>query len=351
MLNKSKNIIYICTAEKKASGGAKIIYDHSQIINNSNSEFNSQIIHIAKKKNSKWKNSVNKLLKIETQNFSGWQSNEITIKKNFIYSWFKNKISTKENFDFTENDFVIFPEIFAHLAKKMCINKNIDFGIFVQNGYSLFSTNNLKSLDEVYKKSKVILSYSKNIDNCIKLAFPGCEKKIIKIQCSVDVKIKNSRNKKNLITYMPRKLPFHSRQVIFFLRNNLPKNWKIKPLHNLPQNLVYKNLNKSKIFLSFSNLEGLGLPPIEAAISGNKVIGYTGEAGKEYFKKPIFTEINSGNLIKFCNEILKEIKRKNFFKNSYNQRLNLKNKFSKKNEIMFVYKFLKKIKNIKKFDF
>ena len=29
----------------------------------------------------------------------------------------------------------------------------------------------------------------------------------------------------------------------------------------------------------------------------------------------------------------------------------LKNKFSKKNEIIFVYKFLKKIKNIKKFDF
>ena len=71
MLNKSKNIIYICTAEKKASGGAKIIYSHSQIINNINAEFNSQIIHVAKKRDSKWKNSVNKLLKIETQNFSG----------------------------------------------------------------------------------------------------------------------------------------------------------------------------------------------------------------------------------------------------------------------------------------
>ena len=31
-----------------------------------------------------------------------------------------------------------------------------------------------------------------------------------------------------------------------------------------------------------SNLEGLGLPPLETTIAGNKVIGYTGEGGKEY---------------------------------------------------------------------
>ena len=34
-----------------------------------------------------------------------------------------------------------------------------------------------------------------------------------------------------------------------------------------------------------SNLEGLGLPPLETAIAGNKVIGYTGEGGKEYWKE------------------------------------------------------------------
>ena len=34
-----------------------------------------------------------------------------------------------------------------------------------------------------------------------------------------------------------------------------------------------------------SNLEGLGLPPLETPIAGNKVIGYTGEEGKEYWKE------------------------------------------------------------------
>ena len=62
---------------------------------------------------------------------------------------------------------------------------------------------------------------------------------------------------------------------------------------------------KSKIFLSFSHLEGFGLPPIEAAIAGNKVIGYTGRGGSEYWKKPIFTEIPHGNISKFVYEIFK----------------------------------------------
>ena len=46
-------------------------------------------------------------------------------------------------------------------------------------------------------------------------------------------------------------------------------------------------------------MEGFGLPPLEAAIAGNKVIGYDGISGKEYWKKPIFTEIENGNLLNF----------------------------------------------------
>ena len=44
-----KNIIYLCNTEKGASGGAKIIYHHSELINNLNN-FSSQVIHIKKKK-------------------------------------------------------------------------------------------------------------------------------------------------------------------------------------------------------------------------------------------------------------------------------------------------------------
>ena len=55
-----KNIIYFCNTEKGASGGAKIIYHHSEIINNLDN-FSSQVVHIKKKRSAKWKTSIKKI--------------------------------------------------------------------------------------------------------------------------------------------------------------------------------------------------------------------------------------------------------------------------------------------------
>jgi len=311
-LKKGLNIIYFCTADRVPSGGAKTIYNHSDLINNLKlPNITSEILHIKKKKISKWNTSLKKILKIKQNNYFGWKASEIKVVKNFKSKWFKNKIKIKENFIFDKKkDFIIFPEIFAHFSKKLCVENKIPYAIFVQNGYSLNSTSDYKTLNESYNKAKFILSYSKDISNCIKTAFPNCANKILKTNISIDIRKFNLKtNKTNTITFMPRKLPEHSEHLIFFLRKHLPKPWKIKALHNLKENEVYNYLCKSKIFLSFSNMEGLGIPPIEAAIAGNKVIGYTGEGGKGYWHKPIFSEISNGDFSKFHSEIINFIKK------------------------------------------
>ena len=48
---------------------------------------------------------------------------------------------------------------------------------------------------------------------------------------------------------MPRKPSDHSQLLLFFLKNHLPKNWKIKSLDGLTENEVYNNLYKSKILV------------------------------------------------------------------------------------------------------
>ena len=42
-----KNIVYVSHAEKGPSGGAKIIYHHSEIINTLNN-FSSEVLHLKK---------------------------------------------------------------------------------------------------------------------------------------------------------------------------------------------------------------------------------------------------------------------------------------------------------------
>jgi len=344
-MKKKINIIYICIAEKGPSGGGKIIYKHSELINNLNKDFTSQVLHIKKNKYKKWSTSINKFLNISNQKYFGWKFSDVTANQSYKSKWFKNNITIKSNFNFNKDrDFVIIPEIFAHFANDFLIKDRIPYAIFAQNGYCLKPTNNFNALDRAYKKAKFILSYSKDITNCVNLAFPFCKHKILNIKYSINKKDFNLSLKKNkLITYMPRKLPDHSEHLIFFLRRHLPKSWKIKALHNLKQSKVYNYLCKSKIFLAFSNLEGLPLPPVEAAIAGNKVIGYTGEGGKEYWNKPIFTEISNGDFSKFHSEIISFIKSGNKNKKFKIERERIIKNFSPELEMRKIKLMLKKI--------
>jgi hypothetical protein len=58
MNKKNINIIYISISEKGPSGGGKILYRHSDIINNLKNSFTSQVLHIKKKKIKKMKKFI-----------------------------------------------------------------------------------------------------------------------------------------------------------------------------------------------------------------------------------------------------------------------------------------------------
>ena len=153
-----------------------------------------------------------------------------------------------------------------------------------------------------------------------KLTFPEFKEKIVRVNISVDSRKyycskEIFENKENLITYMPRKHKNNSEILLFILNRHLPKNWKIKSIDNLTELEVANIFKKSKIFLSFSELEGLGLPPIESALCGNHVIGYTGEGGKEFWDEPIFDEVFSGDLRTFANKVISKVK--DFNENDY----------------------------------
>lgn len=344
-INKKLNVVYIVASEKNISGGEKVIYRHSEILNKSFKNISSEIIPLKKNKLSKYKNSFFKILDKKNK-YTGWSINDIKIKTNHKPKFNVYDTKFRDKFAFNKNtDFVILPEIFAHLANELLIKHKIPYAIFVQNGFALDSTNDFVSLKNAYKRARLILSVSESTTKMIKHVFGSFSKKIFKINLSVGTaKFKDRLDKKKLITFMPRKLPTHSQKLLFMLKNKLPKNWSIKPLDNISnENELYNILKKSKIFLSFSHMEGLGLPPLEAAKEGNKVIGYTGEGGKEYWKKPIFTEIPYGDLDLYVNEILNYIKSRNKYTIFKKQRKLIYIKYSPEAEHKSLKKFIKNI--------
>lgn len=284
--DKIKNLIYFGFAVNRPIGGMKVIFHHANLINLiSDNTLNAQIYFP------------------ETSHFK--------------ITWMDVNVDTKQNhiFDAAE-DFVIIPEVLAWHYGGRFKNAGVRYGIFVQNGYLIFNeisgadNQKLIELKEVYKSSDIILSISDNVTNCIKSIYPETEGQILQLKASIDRSLFfPDKSKENIITFMPRKLSSHASWVVSQLSEKIPRNWNILSINNMTENQVAHSLNTSKIFMSFSDQEGLGLPPLEAALAGNKVIGYTGQAGKEYWKGCIFQEIECGDLITFAETVLAEVKK------------------------------------------
>lgn len=276
---QQKFIVFLCPATNVPQGGVKVIYNQAATINKLNGLLNSSVLH--------------------------------PYNPEFSCTWFNHGATIKKNLEFDKaRDFVIIPEFWAGLHAKLLHDIGVQYGIYVQGGYIIGQTNSVNrvELDAAYHNAALILAISDDTVECIKMAFPGCEDKIYRIHGSVNSnKFVAKTNKENIICYMPRRLKRHSQLVTFFLHQKIPSHWRIESIDGLDENGVAEILGKSKIFLSFSELEGFALPPIEAALSGCHVIGYTGEGAKEYWNPEIFTEIHCGDIKAFVKAVLTKI--------------------------------------------
>ena len=133
------------------------------------------------------------------------------------------------------------------------------------------------------------------------------KKKIIRVHPHVDDGFVPGEKEK-IISYMPRKLPVHSQRLMFYLLEYLPADWSVVPIENMVPFKAADILSRSSIFLSFCDIEGFGLPPLEAAISGAVVVGYTGQGAREYFKKPNLITVQNGDFRNFTLKVADAIK-------------------------------------------
>jgi len=287
-------LIFLCHSIKKPIGGIKVIYRHAELLND-------LLVPLGHSASVLHPNTI--FFKIN------WFRNNVPVRHKF----FKLSWSEKPSFSCIEGCFdpqkhiVVIPELWVRKYGDQLIQLNIPYAIYVQNGYYI-SKGNPEALSVAYGRAKCIMTISDDASRCVSMAFPAAKNNIIRMHCSINQALFNSfPDKDNLITYMPRKLSDHSAKVLFFLREHLPKHWKIKAIDGLSEHSVAELLKKSKIFMSFSHFEGFGLPPLEAALCGNQVIGYTGQGGKEYWVPEIFEAVELGDVVGFSQAVINKI--------------------------------------------
>ena len=272
----------------------------------------------------------------------------------FRCTWFVNQVQTIDQHQFnTATDFIILPEIWVGTSVFGAL-KSMGFkvGVYVQNAYltHVKHDESPKRLAENLLEADLVLSISKDTTNYLKNILQVSEIKIVPQRLSVNHEMFQSQQKLKLMTYMPRKLTQHSIRVASALKPLLPHDWHILPIDNMSENNVADLLAKSIIFLSFSEFEGLGLPPVEAALAANYVIGYHGEGGREYWQAPNFTQVNQGDIQSFVKSVLNKVQLLEEDSNHSNELLlgikRLRDYFSPAQEIQFLGELIKSIQLI-----
>lgn len=90
--------------------------------------------------------------------------------------------------------------------------------------------------------------------------------------------------KKLQVAYMPDKRPKEAPVVMALFRQLYPEFATIDwvPIVGMSRQACAEVMAQSAVFASFSYLEGLGLPPLEAMASGSLVCGFDGYGGSDY---------------------------------------------------------------------
>ncbi|MEU5940873.1 glycosyltransferase [Micromonospora sp. NPDC047548] len=106
------------------------------------------------------------------------------------------------------------------------------------------------------------------------------------------------------VGYVPRRRPLERKQLFHVLRaRGVLTDWEMMPIEGYSEARTAEIMQGCAIFLSFSEREGFGLPPVEAMASGCYVVGFTGLGGREYFDPEYSVPVADSDLLAFARAV------------------------------------------------
>ena len=298
----SRKIYFICPTNSNPIGGVKQIYRMVDILNNNG--YNAFVLHKKQQRETWFHNSTKVTHNPYIFKLIKYLNKKISFSKKIKLAYLK-----KISFILESDSILVFPEVYGNIS---AIEPQIKKIIFNQNCYYTFNEflpdSNLNNLPYNNEKTIGIITVSDDSMKYLLEAFPNSNIKRIRLGINSEIFYYSDKKEKK-IAYMPRKLADDINQVINIFRLRNPNSdWEFTPIDNMSENEVAQILRKSSIFLSFNHREGFGLPPVEAMSCGCYVIGYKGQAGKEYFNPEFSSSVEEGDIIDYVKKIENAIK-------------------------------------------
>ena len=262
--------------------------------------------------------------------------------------WFPNTAPVHNDLDaITSDDVVIiheesiwcYAELKKHNPRHIMLNQGIHSSCCIPDiGYM--------QTKQMYRDALGVLSVSDYITDGINYLFDVPRSKIAKINpINLIEDYFKPGPKINRILIMPKRSSLYNisnAMIIKIIQERyLDKGWTVEIVKDYTLEMVAHAMSIAKIFVFLCNDagEGLGVPPLEAAISGCKVIGFSGLGGREFFDFPNFSEIEYNDSINFIKEM-----------DTWVERLQDTTILDYNSRAEFVHDRLSRLRQIEKFD-
>jgi Glycosyl transferases group 1 len=245
---------------------------------------------------------------VDVLNEAGFPAAIMHKRPGFRCTWFDNqtRVISSSRAVVSHRDVIVVPEIYG---RSICaLPRGVRQVIFNQNAYLM--------LESLRRDPAVAAPYIDNPDlsavlvvsednaRVVEYAFPGAPVRRIRPGFDPALFHPPVEPKQRRIAYMPRKRAQEAAHVLDLLRfRGVLDGWEIIGIDGRTEAEAANMLRATQIFLSFSRLEGLGHPPLEALACGALVIGYHGFGGREYFRPPFAIAVEDGDAVGFARAV------------------------------------------------
>jgi hypothetical protein len=234
-------------------------------------------------------------------NGAGIEAAVIQGQHGFRPEWFPN--TTRVEYAPVEvrgEDIVVWPEYLLPHVRREGVRQVVG----ALNAYGLFADVDLDSHPLATRSVAAVTVVSEDNVEYVRYGWPHVE--VVLLRPGIDPALFHPGAAKRQITFSPRKRYPAVRQVLGLLKaRGAIAGWDLVEIVGMNEAQVAAALGDAALFLSFSEREGLGLPPIEALASGCHVIGFTGIGGREIFDPRYAEAIPEDDVVAFARAVEK----------------------------------------------